>query len=67
MKYYMFFFSNFFLLCIVLGCMFFYDLVVGCVIVEVVLDLGINFFDMVDLYDKGENECILGQVLQGFC
>ena len=29
------------------------------------LDLGVNFFDTADLYDKGENERCLGQVFKG--
>ncbi|HEU4471651.1 MAG TPA: aldo/keto reductase [Flavisolibacter sp.] len=29
------------------------------------LDLGINFFDTADLYDKGENEALLGKAFRG--
>lgn len=46
-----------------LGCMSFHSLDQGRPIIERALELGINFFDTADLYDKGENEHILGQVL----
>lgn len=46
-----------------LGCMSFHTEPQGRSIIEAALDLGINFFDTADLYDKGENERILGNVL----
>lgn len=46
-----------------LGCMSFHTESQGKPIIETALNLGINFFDTADLYDKGENEKILGKVL----
>lgn len=46
-----------------LGCMSFHTENQGRPIIETALNLGINFFDTADLYDKGENEKILGKVL----
>lgn len=46
-----------------LGCMSFHTEEQGRPIIEAALDLGINFFDTADLYDKGENERIVGKVL----
>jgi aryl-alcohol dehydrogenase-like predicted oxidoreductase len=34
-------------------------------IIEQAIDLGINYFDTADLYDKGENELLLGKTLKG--
>jgi len=50
---------------IALGCMSFHTKQQGKPIIEAALELGVNFFDTADLYDKGENERILGQVLTG--
>ncbi len=47
-----------------LGCMSFHDLPTGRPIIEHALDLGINCFDTADLYDRGENERIVGEVLK---
>lgn len=47
-----------------LGCMSFHTQHKGREIVTAALDKGINFFDTADLYDKGENEIILGKVLK---
>ena len=33
-------------------------------VVDMALDSGVNFFDTADLYDKGENEKILGKILK---
>ncbi len=46
-----------------LGCMSFHTEEQGRPIIEAALGLGINFFDTADLYDKGENERIVGKVL----
>lgn len=46
-----------------LGCMSFHSLEQGRPIIERALELGIKLFDTADLYDQGENERILGQVL----
>jgi aryl-alcohol dehydrogenase-like predicted oxidoreductase len=46
-----------------LGCMSYHSLEQGRPIIERALELDINLFDTADLYDKGENERILGQVL----
>ena len=46
-----------------LGCMSFHTESKGRPIIEAALDLGINFFDTADLYDKAENEKILAKVL----
>ena len=46
-----------------LGCMSFHTEEQARPIIEAALDLGINFFDTADLYDKGENEKILGKIL----
>lgn len=48
-----------------LGCMSFHDQETGRGLIHTALDHGINFFDTADLYDRGENEKILGQVLKG--
>ncbi len=48
---------------IALGCMSFHDLTTGQAIINTALELGINFFDTADLYDRGENEKIVGEVL----
>ncbi len=48
-----------------LGCMSFHDQEIGQGLIHTALDHGINFFDTADLYDRGENEKILGQVLKG--
>lgn len=34
-------------------------------IIDAAIDLGINYFDTADLYDKGENEIMLGKVFKG--
>jgi aryl-alcohol dehydrogenase-like predicted oxidoreductase len=34
-------------------------------IIHKAIDLGINFFDTADLYDKGANETLIGKALQG--
>ncbi|HMQ90260.1 MAG TPA: aldo/keto reductase [Flavilitoribacter sp.] len=47
-----------------LGCMSFHTLETGRPVIEKALDLGINYFDTADLYDKGENERIVGTVLK---
>lgn len=47
-----------------LGCMSFHTLAQGRPIIHAALDAGIEFFDTADLYDQGENEAILGQLLQ---
>ncbi|MCB0637276.1 MAG: aldo/keto reductase, partial [Lewinella sp.] len=47
-----------------LGCMSFHTLDQGRPIIERALEGGINFFDTADLYDRGENERIVGKVLQ---
>lgn len=47
-----------------LGCMSFHTLEAGRPVIEKALDLGINYFDTADLYDKGENERIVGTVLK---
>ena len=65
MNYYTPPFSDFPLSRIALGCMSFHDLAAGRAIIGAALDLGINFFDTADLYDKGENERIVGRALQG--
>lgn len=46
-----------------LGCMSFHTLAQAKPIVATALELGINCFDTADLYDKGENERIVGQLL----
>lgn len=47
-----------------LGCMSFHTESQGRPILHAALDLGINYFDTADLYDKGENERIIGKVLK---
>lgn len=49
---------------IALGCMSFHALAEGQPIIEQALELGINTFDTADLYDRGENERIVGEVLK---
>lgn len=48
-----------------LGCMSFHDQETGQGLIHTALDHGINYFDTADLYDRGENEKIVGQVLKG--
>lgn len=48
-----------------LGCMSFHEKETGQGLIHTALDHGINFFDTADLYDRGENEKIVGQVLKG--
>ncbi|MEL6657751.1 MAG: aldo/keto reductase [Bacteroidota bacterium] len=48
---------------IALGAMSFHDETTGQAVIHAALDQGINCFDTADLYDKGENERILGKVL----
>jgi len=47
-----------------LGGMSFHTESEGRPIIQAALDLGINYFDTADLYDKGENERIMGKVLK---
>lgn len=47
-----------------LGCMSFHSLETGRPVIEKALELGINYFDTADLYDRGENERIVGAVLK---
>jgi aryl-alcohol dehydrogenase-like predicted oxidoreductase len=47
-----------------LGTMSFHTLEDGRAIITKALDHAINFFDTADLYDKGENEKIIGEVLK---
>lgn len=51
--------------CLSLGGMSFHTEDQGRPILHAALDLGINYFDTADLYDKGENERIIGKVLKG--
>ncbi len=46
-----------------LGTMSFHDESTGKAVIHAALDQGINYFDTADLYDRGENERILGKVL----
>lgn len=48
-----------------LGCMSFHSFREGQPIINAALDVGVNFFDTADLYDRGENESILGKALEG--
>ncbi|MEM1215024.1 MAG: aldo/keto reductase [Bacteroidota bacterium] len=47
-----------------LGCMSFHTREQGVPILQRALDLGITTFDTADLYDKGENEKIVGEALK---
>ena len=47
-----------------LGTMSFHDQATGEAVIQAALDAGINFFDTADLYDRGENERILGKALR---
>ena len=47
-----------------LGCMSIKHLVQGKKIIQKALNYGVNFFDTADLYDKGVNEEIVGEVLK---
>lgn len=48
-----------------LGCMSFHDQETGQGLIHTALDHGMNYFDTADLYDRGENEKIVGQLLKG--
>lgn len=61
--------------CVVFGCWGFVsdkywgecDEVVFFVLIDVVLEVGINFFDIVEMYVVGVSEELFGKVMKGCC